>query len=310
MSNVVDVVVTWVDGSDPKHVSKKNKWLKKVKNKIHENGIEENRWRNQDEIVFCLKSIENYADWVNKIWIVTDRQVPNIHGMKSETLNKIRVVDHRSIFMGYEDFLPTFNSVSIETFLWRIEGLAEKFIYFNDDVFLTRQVDPKDFFIDNMPVLRGSWVNWKIIEGHKLHRMHKKNAVTMLGLDSENMFSSAHVAHALKKSVLEDLFLRYSSQFIKNASYRFREKSQFLPTDLHNHKLIIENKVVFRDEKDYVNISLGKLTEKGGKWVKKRSREARNHEYTMVCVNDFYEIKKAYGKISNDIKFAIGYKSS
>lgn len=49
------------------------------------------------------------------------------------------------------DALPTFNSTAIEFNLHRIEGLSEYFVYYNDDVILTRPVKPEDFFSDGLP---------------------------------------------------------------------------------------------------------------------------------------------------------------
>ena len=58
---------------------------------------------------------------------------------------RVRLVTHAEIFRWPED-LPTFNSVAIETHLHRIPGLAERFVYFNDDTFLGAACGPEDFF--------------------------------------------------------------------------------------------------------------------------------------------------------------------
>jgi len=47
---------------------------------------------------------------------------------------------------GGHEQLPTFNSLAIETMLWRIEGLADRFLYFNDDMMPVGPVKPADFF--------------------------------------------------------------------------------------------------------------------------------------------------------------------
>ena len=57
---------------------------------------------------------------------------------------RITLVDHRDILPA--DALPTFNSQAIETSLHRIPGLAEHFVYVNDDVFLGRPTRPELFF--------------------------------------------------------------------------------------------------------------------------------------------------------------------
>lgn len=48
-------------------------------------------------------------------------------------------------------YLPTFNCNPIELNFHRIPGLAEKFVYFNDDMFLLRPVEPEIFFKNGLP---------------------------------------------------------------------------------------------------------------------------------------------------------------
>ena len=71
--------------------------------------------------------------------------------------------------------LPTFNSYAIETMLWRIEGLADRFLYFNDDMMLVGPVEPTDFFSNEGKVkLRGRWSNWneQLEKGNSFLRHH------------------------------------------------------------------------------------------------------------------------------------------
>jgi hypothetical protein len=60
--------------------------------------------------------------------------------VKEDPFFKKRVVfaDHRSII--HSRYLPTFNSHAIEGHLYRVPDLSERFIYFNDDMFLGRDV--------------------------------------------------------------------------------------------------------------------------------------------------------------------------
>ena len=163
----VDAVITWVDGADPVHRAKRERHLAlaqadvvaQARAPLHDNGTNPHRWLCSDELNYCVRSIANNAPWVRRIWIVTDAQTPEIMQLPPEIAAKISIVDHSEIFAGYDDALPTFNSLSIETMLWRIPGLAEHFLYFNDDVFLTAPVTRSDFFAGDGPVLRGQWAD-------------------------------------------------------------------------------------------------------------------------------------------------------
>ena len=64
---------------------------------------------------------------------------------------------NKEIFKGYEKYLPTFNIRSIDAVLHRLAELSEKFIYFNDDMFLIKKSSPEEWFVKNKAVLRGNW---------------------------------------------------------------------------------------------------------------------------------------------------------
>lgn len=57
----------------------------------------------------------------------------------------VTVITHSQIFPDL-DHLPTFSSPAIEAHLHRIPGLSESFLYFNDDVFLGKEIWPEDFY--------------------------------------------------------------------------------------------------------------------------------------------------------------------
>jgi hypothetical protein len=164
VGDAIDVVVAWVNGRDPKHRAKRKRYLADpgADTKPERAATDERRFSDNDEIRFCLRSIRNHAPWVRTIWLVTDDQVPAAIDRRRAEQHNIRIVDHREIFRGNEQLLPTFNSLAIETMLWRIEGLADRFLYFNDDMMLVGPVEPTDFFSNDGKVnLRGRWNNWK-----------------------------------------------------------------------------------------------------------------------------------------------------
>ena len=83
----------------------------------------------------------------NKIYFVTWGHVPKwLNGNHP----KLEIVRHEDYIPG--EFLPTFNSHTIELNFHRIPGLSEQFVYFNDDMFLLQQVSPGQFFRDGKPL--------------------------------------------------------------------------------------------------------------------------------------------------------------
>lgn len=103
----------------------------------------EHRYRDRGELRYCLRSIAAHAPWIRHVFLVTDDQVP---AWLATDHPGITVVDHRELF-AEPDVLPVFNSHAIETQLHRIPGLAEHFVYFNDDIFLGRSQRPQNFFL-------------------------------------------------------------------------------------------------------------------------------------------------------------------
>lgn len=107
------------------------------------------RYVQHDELRYALRSAHRHAPWIRRIFIVTDRQRPAWLAEHP----KVTVVDHREIIPA--ELLSSFSSACIEGYLDRIPGLAERFIYGNDDMFFNRRARPKDFFDDSgRPIVR------------------------------------------------------------------------------------------------------------------------------------------------------------
>lgn len=140
----IDVVFTWVNNLDPAWQAKYKKFKQaydRVQIGLH--ATDKARFEDHNELFYSVKAVKSYLPWVRHIYIVTDNQTPQwLHGMTGVT-----VVDHTEIIDP--QYLPTFNSHVIEAFLYRIPGLAENFIYFNDDVFVAKELPQEHFFSAN-----------------------------------------------------------------------------------------------------------------------------------------------------------------
>lgn len=144
----IDLVYLWVNGNDPIWKAKRNATIGKPDEKSTINC--KGRYADNDELKYSLRSIEMYAPWIRRIFIVTDNQIPQW----IDTSNpKIKIVDHRDIMP--EECLPSFNSSVIEHFICKIPDLSEHFLYANDDMFINNPVCPETFFAeDGLPIMR------------------------------------------------------------------------------------------------------------------------------------------------------------
>mgnify|MGYP002621730129 CR=1 FL=1 len=274
----IDAVVTWVDGSNPQHIKKRREAL--LMSGHHpdrpSNGTEETRFSNLGEIYYCIASILKYAPFVRYIYVVADNQVPShIQDFVKCGLceaGKIRIVDHRTIFEGYEEFLPTFNSLSIELMLWRIPGLSEAFLYFNDDVFLNAPVSPDDFMdaSGRMVVYGRPRSVWPRLLKYRLKKIkcflkgrvppaHFKTAQ----MHAARLFNLAdyvevgHTPHLMRRSVFREFFERHPQAVRRQLKPKFRTLDQFLPAGLPVHAAFRESNVELRRRQEvYLKPSL------------------------------------------------------
>ncbi|MDF1553204.1 MAG: Stealth CR1 domain-containing protein [Deferrisomatales bacterium] len=168
--NEIDVVYTWVDGSDPRWRAKREFVLR------GSSGIEARRggdtgehcFSDNAELKFSLRSLECHAPWVRRVYLVTDAQVPRWLNQE-----EVHVVDHTDVFPS-PDLLPSFSSHAIELCLHRIDGLADQFVGFNDDFFLGRRIHPEDFYSSGKPIVRVVRMGRK-----RLSRFHAADAERM-----------------------------------------------------------------------------------------------------------------------------------
>lgn len=251
----VDAVIAWVDGADPAHRRKLDEFLKRDSGSTHAAASAATRFGDCGEIDYCVASLLRFAPWLRKIYIVTDAQTPalmaRLKGTRFE--GRVHVVDHKVIFAGYEQFLPTFSSLSIEAMLWRIPGLAERFIYLNDDFQVIRPVAVTDFFSDDGVVLRGKWRGTRMRGwGQRLKAAlpdslrfgrksdpasnHSAQQLTagMVGF-TDKYLQVPHCPHPMRRSKLESFLGAHSRELAMNLGFRLRAPEQFLATALADH---------------------------------------------------------------------------
>src|SRR5690625_11964 len=245
MSNKIDFVIMWVDGNDPEWQAEKDKYddAKGDKRNI--------RFRDWDNLQYWFRGVEKFAPWVHKIHFVTWGHTP-------EWLNtshpKLNIVKHED-FLDKEN-LPIFNSRAIEINLHRIPGLQEQFVYFNDDIFITRPVKKVDFFKGGLPrdaaipnptpsVSRigiGSIIsnNMEIINTRFDKRksiiknflkwynpIYGKRMIAVMCMIPWSYFASfatTHIAHSYLKSTFKEVWSEEEKILRKTSRSRFRTK--------------------------------------------------------------------------------------
>jgi len=301
---IVDAVVTWVDGSDQDHIKKRQKYLNifSKKTSLDESAVP-TRFNSSGEIDYCLRSLLHFAPWIRTIYVVTDGQIPSILSVWQGTpdADRFKIVDHRDIFKGFEAYLPTFNSLTIESMLWRIPGLSEQFIYLNDDCALLRPVRQEDFFKEGFPVVRGEWktqraYTWGCFLKRGLarilpnifplktlapHRKFQENSARLAGY-TRKFLHLHHVPFPLVKQAFADVLKDKPELFLNNLNYPLRSPKQFWSISLVYH-LGLKNKCLKIDNRlQAVTVHATHHTK--SKIRAKLARARRYSNITFVCI--------------------------
>ncbi len=215
--NKIDFVITWVDGSDPKWQAEKEYWQPN-KGSSDSRNI---RYREWDTLRYWFRCVEKYAPWVNKVHFVTWGHLPKWLNTECPKLN---IVCHRDFIP--QEYLPTFSSHPIELNMHRIPDLADQFVYFNDDFYLTSPVQPEDFFVNGLPcdsleetVIPLSWKNLMVYVN-----------------SNDILFANMHFSkkEALKRNWKKWFSLRTPGVALRNLSRTSTNRQHFFGLNVHH----------------------------------------------------------------------------
>ncbi|WP_320534127.1 stealth family protein [Robbsia andropogonis] len=208
----IDIVYLWVDGRDAAWQHKRHDAFLAQQTAMPSDtthhapyGNVAGRYRDNGELRYNLRALSRFFPDHGNIFIVTDCQVP--HWLLPA--RDIFVVDHATLIPAGR--LPVFDSGNIESYVHRIPGLSEQFIYLNDDVFFGAPVMPRDWF-DPFPALPCDLA--RINDGMTLQPEHLApvNGAIMAGQWLKSRYSDyvqdarlfAHAPRALCRSILYD----------------------------------------------------------------------------------------------------------
>lgn len=244
----IDIVYLWVDGNDKVWQAIKEQYVQQLSRSFHlttrhtdhnqtelstyaSDSLTDNRFIDNEELRYSLRSLLAYAPYIHHIYIVTMNQKPAWlaeHPM-------ITIIDHTEIFKDLSN-LPTFNSQALESNIHRIPGLSEYFIYFNDDVFLGQLTTPTDFFIDGKPNVlfeKSLSPDGPALPEETAYRRAWRNTNRFLNelFYQEPRYRLAHAPFALRKSYIEEFDTRHPEIFASNSQHKFRCNEDFNVTN-------------------------------------------------------------------------------
>lgn len=277
----VDMVFSWVDGSASDFQRQRAAQLAEYV--VGEGDGGSARYRHVNELRYALRSVHMYAPWVRRIFIATDSPRPEW------------LVDHpRVTIVRSEEFfadpgvLPTHNSHAVEAQLHRIEGLAEHFLYSNDDMFFGRPVEPELFF---SPAGLTKFVECDIRigtgdpavqrSGHD-NALRVNRALLRERFDRTIVRDLEHCATPLRRSVMAEMEREFAEDFRRTAASRFRSATDISVTNcLYHYYALFTGRAITTGEPRtrYYQTTQAKS-------LRRAQRLASRRDVDMFCLND------------------------
>jgi hypothetical protein len=283
----VDVVYTWVDGSDETLAAKRAAYRNEGKDltapQIHARETGASRYTSHDELKYSLRSLDMYAPFVRNIYVVTDGQCPD---WLDTNKPGIRVVDHKEIFTD-PSTLPVFNSHAIGTQLHHIPGLSGRYLYFNDDVFLGRLVTAEHFFHGN-GVAKIPFSPFQLGLGDPHPDEPAPNSagknVRRLLLDAHGRFTVnkfKHTPHPQLREVMNEIEEQFAEDVARTSRSRFRSVTDIaMGASLHHHHAYLTGRAVPGTYKlRYIDVARPDAAES-------MAELARTRSHDFFCLND------------------------
>ena len=291
----VDLVYLWVDANDPIWKQKQERFKKKfnetageVYNNLPYDSVTNTHFEQMDELYFSILSVRKYMNWVRNIYIVVDEQKPKWFDALKEIIPKIQLIDIRQIMDP--QFIPCYNSIAIETNLYKIPGLSEYFIYSNDDMFVGDTIHKNDLIsldgkVTIIPHPEKFSRKYKNMSAHKYHIMNMRNMLDIEFGEKERQ-RIQHIPLMLRKSVYQEIVEKFPEEIIKNHT-PFRDKINF-----HIHYFVqwymLETNRGYWKSLSNVVIHSTKTEEEMGKYF----QNIRKRKYKWICMNNMENKKK------------------
>ncbi|WP_091786696.1 stealth conserved region 3 domain-containing protein [Pedococcus dokdonensis] len=238
----VDWVFSWVDASDPNWQEMFAAWAPEEAS----DASDRSRFATRDDLKFALRSLELYAPWIRTIHVLTNCRPPEWLDVDHPRINW---VDHTDVFEA--EHLPTFSSHAIETVVHRIPGLADHFVYSNDDFFLTRRTEPADFFhangIARLRLEPYGIVNGPATPGDPDYLNGARNSAALLAdeFGRTPVRLHTHSPQSMNRTVLAEMEGKYADAFTRTRANRFRDSTDIAVTGfLYHHYAFLTGRAV------------------------------------------------------------------
>ncbi|QOC25069.1 stealth conserved region 3 domain-containing protein [Microbacterium hominis] len=277
----IDMVFSWVDGSASEFQRQRAAQLEEYV--VGEGDDGPARYRHVDELRYALRSVHMYAPWVRRIFIATDSPKP------AWLAEHPRVTIVRSEeFFADPSVLPTHNSHAVEAQLHRIDGLAEHFLYSNDDMFFGRPVAPEMFFTAGglttfveCDVRIGAGAARSERSGHD-NALRVNRALLLERFGRSIVRDLEHCAAPMRRSIAAELEREFAEDIARTAASRFRSASDVSVTNsLYHYYALMTGRAVATTAPRVTYVQTTMVSA-----LRKMRRLEERRDADMFCLND------------------------
>ena len=277
----IDIVIPFYNDSDKVWSEILYKYMKEEGSNDRQ-VVGEERYRDWENFKYWFRGVEENCKWVNKVFLIvaSESQIPEWLDRNNP---KLRIVLHEEYIP--EELLPTFNIMTIENYICRIEDLSDNYVYCNDDYFFLNPVPDTMFFIDKYPVYSESKSDKSEIKKIDSSGVDGTFYQTLNnGMDLQlkicgaraHWYALDHLPVSHKKDFENQIINEYYDEFIKaNKTSRFRCRDNY-----SNHVFLC----LYKDLEPYIISNM--YSKSCYVSVRKDTDFNSFKDYDMVCFND------------------------
>ncbi len=276
----MDAVITYVDGLDPL-------WRKDYE-KYTNAPVLEKRFRDWGTLKYLLRGIEVNMPFVDNVYLLVAResQIPSWVDR-----NVLKVVLHEEFIPA--EYLPTFNSNTIELHMHRICGLSERYLYFNDDMFPINPSSPDDFYVDGKCAMKFSSCLFAANSYKCITRNSDRLALKALGRRQGLFFKRPqHTCSPMVRSICEEAYNKVEDEILASLT-RTRTKDNYTQYLFLDYMYYSGRAVSRRIPAKFFSLATAS-SEKIASFI-------MNPSSRLICINDVYISDSKYESIRTQL---------
>lgn len=292
----MDFVIPFIDNNDTVW---QEQYLNTCKKMNLPKQVSSQRFRNWDNLIYIFRGIEKFMPYIDKIHLIVSNkeQVPSWIDT-----NKVNVVLHEDIIP--KEYLPTFNSCTIEMFIHNIPGLSENFVYSNDDIFILKPIKETELFEGSTPKLKFGEVPYSLNSMYKKVMFNECKYIAKLfgTIINTDWVKPEHTLNPINLTNSKECYNKLERKILDSCT-KFRADKNMNQNIYSYYSYFSKQCKESNRSYKYFDFSNGII-----KVLNEIKSAIYNQEYQTICINDnidFKEMDTTFNICKNTINTAL-----